>query len=125
MVYIYVSLCCTVIINSIVNQLYFNKIKIKKKERKDKIKEDRGKNWGERMIYTVIKNTFGIFFSNFNFIGVELIYNAVLVSGALQSDSGIHINIFIIFQVLFPYKLLQNTEHSSLSYSRSLLVIFL
>ena len=65
MVYIYVSLCCTVIINSIVNQLYFNKIKIKKKERKDKIKEDRGKNWGERVIYTVIKNTFGDFFFKF------------------------------------------------------------
>ena len=33
------------------------------------------------------------------FIGVELIYNVVLVSGVQQSDSIIHIHIFILFRL--------------------------
>ena len=51
----------------------------------------------------------------FIFIGVQLIYNAVLVSGVQQSDSLIHI--LIIFQILFSYRLSQNTEQSSLCYT--------
>ena len=35
----------------------------------------------------------------FNFIGVELIYNVVLVAGVQQSDSVIHIHVFILFQI--------------------------
>ena len=39
----------------------------------------------------------------------------------LQSDSVIHIHMFILFQILFPYRLLQNIEYSSLCHnSRSL-----
>ena len=57
-------------------------------------------------------------------IGLQLIYNAVLVSGVQQSDSVIHIRISILFQILFPFRLLQNIEQSSLCYSRSLLVIY-
>ena len=37
--------------------------------------------------------------------------NVVLVSGVQQSDSVIH-----LFQILFAYRLLQNTEYSSLCY---------
>jgi hypothetical protein len=37
-----------------------------------------------------------------------LIYNIVLVSSVQQSDSVIHTS--IIFQVIFPYKFLQNTD---------------
>ena len=44
----------------------------------------------------------------FNFIGVELTYNAVLVSGIYQNESVIYIHIYILFQILFPCKLLQN-----------------
>ena len=46
----------------------------------------------------------------FFLIGVELIINVVLVSGAQHSDSNIHIHIPILFQILFPYRLLQNIE---------------
>ena len=40
------------------------------------------------------------------FIGVQLIYNVVLVSGIQHSDSAIHTHIFILFQILFPPSLL-------------------
>ena len=50
-----------------------------------------------------------------------LIYNVILVSGVQQSDSVIHTHISILFQMLFPtlfpYRLLQNTEQSSLCYT--------
>ena len=45
----------------------------------------------------------------------------MLVSGVQQSDSVIHTYIF--FQILFSYRLLQNTEYSVL-HSRSLVVIY-
>ena len=38
----------------------------------------------------------------------------MLVSGVQQSDSVIHIHVSILFQILFPFRLLQNTEQSSL-----------
>ena len=41
----------------------------------------------------------------------------VLVLGAQQSDSGIHIHISILLQIIFPYRLLQNIEQSSLYYT--------
>ena len=58
------------------------------------------------------------------FIEVELIYNVVLVSSVQQSDSVIHI--YILFQILFHYRLLQDIEYSSLCYiySRSLLFTY-
>ena len=41
--------------------------------------------------------------------------NNVLVSGVQQSDSVIHIHVFILFfQILFPFRLLHNIEQSSL-----------
>ena len=43
------------------------------------------------------------------FIEIQLIYNLVLVSGVQQSDSYI----YILFQILFHYKLLQDIEYSS------------
>ena len=46
------------------------------------------------------------------FIEVELIYNVVLVSGVQQSNSVIYI--YIKFQILFPYRSLQNIEYSPL-----------
>ena len=39
-----------------------------------------------------------------SFVGIELIYNVVLVSGVQQSDYVIHI--FIHFQILYSYRLL-------------------
>ena len=41
----------------------------------------------------------------------------MFISGVQQSDSIIHIHIFILFQILFPYRLLQYIEHSSLCYT--------
>ena len=48
------------------------------------------------------------------YIGVYLINNVVLVSGVQQSDSVIQIHIFILLQILFPFRLQQNIEQSSL-----------
>lgn len=45
-------------------------------------------------------------------IGVELINNAVSVSGAQQSDSATHTP--VLFQTLLPSRSPQNTEQSSL-----------
>ena len=41
----------------------------------------------------------------------------MLVSGVQQSDLVIHIHIFLLFQILFPHKLLQNIEYSFLRYT--------
>ena len=46
-----------------------------------------------------------------------MIYNVVLVSGVQQSDSVIHIHVSILFQILFPFRLLQSVEQSSLCYT--------
>ena len=46
-----------------------------------------------------------------------MINNILLVSGVQQSDSVIHMHKAILFQVLFPYRLLQNIEQSSLCYT--------
>ena len=46
--------------------------------------------------------------------GVQLIYNVGLVSGVPQSERAIHIPISALFQILFPYRSLQNIEQSSL-----------
>ena len=51
-----------------------------------------------------------VLYKYLNFIGVQLIYNVVLVSDVQQSDSVIHIHIFIVFQILFPYRSLQSIE---------------
>ena len=46
-----------------------------------------------------------------------MINNVVLVSGVEQSDSVIHIHVPILFQILFPFRLLQNIEQSSLCHT--------
>ena len=51
------------------------------------------------------------------YIGVWLIYNVVLVSTIQQSESIIHIHISTLFQILFPNRLLQSIEQSSLCYT--------
>ena len=43
-----------------------------------------------------------------------MINNVVLVSGVQESDSVIHIHVSILFQILFPFRLLQSIEQSSL-----------
>ena len=58
---------------------------------------------------------------NFYCMEVQLIYNVVL--GIQQSDSIIHVHIcvciylYILFQILFPYRLLKDSEYSSLCYT--------
>ena len=46
-----------------------------------------------------------------------MIDNVMLVSGVQQSDSVIHTHVCTLFQVLFPFKLLQSIEQSSLGYT--------
>ena len=41
----------------------------------------------------------------------------MIVSGVQQSDSVIHIHVSILFQILFPFRLLHNIEQSSLCYT--------
>ena len=43
--------------------------------------------------------------------------NVVLISGTQQSDSVIHTCVSILFQSLFPFRLLQNIEQRSLRYT--------
>ena len=62
-------------------------------------------------------SNFLLFKKNLFYIGVSLINNIVLVSGVQQSDSVIHIHVSILFQILFPFRLLQNIEQSSLCYT--------
>ena len=45
-----------------------------------------------------------------------MINSVVLVSGVQQSESVIHINVSVLFQILFPFMFLQNIEQSSLCY---------
>ena len=42
------------------------------------------------------------------FIGVQLIYNVVLVSRVQQSESVMHIHVSALFYILFPYRSLQS-----------------
>ena len=59
----------------------------------------------------IVDYRFFFYFFKFNFYFIlQLIYNVVLVLGVQQSGSVIHIHISILFQFLFPYRLLQNTE---------------
>ena len=46
-----------------------------------------------------------------------MITNVVLVSRVQQSDSVTHLHVYILLQILFPLKLLQNIEQSSLCYT--------
>ena len=55
-----------------------------------------------------------IFFNFLFYIGAQLINDVVLVSGVQQRDSVIHVHVSILFQILFPIRLLQNSEQSSL-----------
>ena len=46
-----------------------------------------------------------------------MINNVVIVSGVQQSDSVIPIHVSILFQILLPFRLLQDIEQSSLCYT--------
>ena len=45
-----------------------------------------------------------------------MINGVAFVSGVPQSNSVIHINVSILFQILFPFRFIQNIEQSSLCY---------
>ena len=61
------------------------------------------------------------------FIEVELIYNVVLVSGVQKSDY-IYVYIcryiYILLQIFFHYRLLQDIEYSSPCYTVGLCCLF-
>ena len=58
------------------------------------------------------------FLFKFNFIGVELIYNVVLVLGILQHESIIHINISVLFPHIVYYKPLSRFSCSVISFTQ-------
>ena len=49
------------------------------------------------------------------FIGVQLLYNVVLISAGPQSESVIHVHTSTPFWISFPFRSPQSTEQSSLS----------
>ena len=51
------------------------------------------------------------------FIGVQLLYNVVLVSAVQQSESAICIHISTLFWISFPFRSPQSTEQSSVCYT--------
>ena len=73
------------------------------------------KMWGKQR-HTVFQLCL---FLNFIFYvgGVQLINNVAIVSGVQQRDSVMHIRLSILFQVLFPFRLLHYVEQSFLCYT--------
>ena len=57
------------------------------------------------------------FFPFLFYIRVYLMNNVTLISGVQQSDSVMHTCVSILFQILFPIRLLQNIKQSSLCYT--------
>ena len=57
------------------------------------------------------------FISKHFFIGVQLLYNVVLISTVQQSESAICIHISSLFWISFPFRSPQRTEQSSLCYT--------
>ena len=41
----------------------------------------------------------------------------MLVSGVQQSDSVLHVHVSILFQIIFPFRLLHNIDYRSLCYT--------
>ena len=54
-----------------------------------------------------------------------MICNVVLVSGVQQSEPVVHVHRFILFQILFLYRLLDYSVEFPVLYSRPLLLIYL
>ena len=52
-----------------------------------------------------------------------MINNDVLVSSIQEGDSVIHIRVSVLFQVLFPFRLLHNIGEFPVLFSRSLLSV--
>ena len=92
----------------------------------------RSNGFSSSVLYHVTKITFNFsllfiqtysFFDYQNFmllkicIGVQLVYNDMLISGVQQSESVIHTHISLLFQIVFPQKLIQKIEYSSLCYT--------
>ena len=82
----------------------------------------KGRNWKEERGHrsqtslTLLRQVPLDFFKNF--IGIQLIYNVVLVSDVQHSKSVIHVCISTLSQILFPYRPLQNIEQSPCSIHR-------
>ena len=92
--------------------------KKKKKSREQIVKHSREKRFGKSSYFKNVLSKTLIRLSPYSlfsfclkiFFRVQLIYNVVLVSGAQQSESAIHIHICTLFQILFPYRPLQTIE---------------
>ena len=53
-----------------------------------------------------------------------MINNVVLFSGVQQSDSVIHILVSILFEMLFPFRLLQSAEQNGANYLHICFILF-
>lgn len=61
-------------------------------------------------LFSLGKNTIPFFYELKNLLEYSWLNNVVLISGTQQSESFLHICIFIPFQILFPYWLLDSIE---------------
>ena len=77
-----------------------------------------GRNWETGIdIYTLFLFFFASRTFKKIFIGVQLLYNVVLVSTVQQSLSAIRIHISPLFWISFPFRSAQTIEQSSLCYT--------
>ena len=56
------------------------------------------------------------FFNSLFYVAILLVNNVVLASGVQQNNSVTYIYIYILFQILFPFRLLQSIQQRSLCY---------
>ena len=63
------------------------------------------KAWRRTSKTELIKISTGCEICFLSFIEMQLIYKVVIISAAQQSDSVTHTDTFILFQILFPYRL--------------------
>ena len=60
----------------------------------------------QTIIVIIFKSLEYVFFSFLFYTRARLVNNVVLISNVEQSDSVIHILVFILFQIFFPFRLI-------------------
>ena len=89
---------------------------------RDKLKTNKANSNFQNWIFPYSLDYYGwniivtFFFNSLFYIGVYLINKVVIVSAVQQSDSVIHIHVSIVSEILFPLRLLHDTEQISLCY---------
>ena len=92
---------------------FFSGPEIPKSGRSKRLEQEHGKNMGRAASWCPhVRGDLSFFFN------LSIVYLQYHVS--FRCTAKWRRDIYILFQILFPYRLLQNIEYSSLCYSRSL-----